>query len=143
MVALWVALGGAVSRLCRVGWFVISIAALSGGPAFADDEFAASLKLRGGYDTNPEFSTYSGVGGSAFIGTDTALAAARKEDNYSLGVAVEANTTNYANRLVTPALGGKVILRGTVGNDDLNLSSTSTIANVSTYNLRPVVHMLI
>ncbi len=49
---------------------------------------------------------------------------------------MEANTTNYANRLVTPALGGKVILRGTVGNDDLNLSSTSTIANVSTYNLR-------
>lgn len=136
MVAMWVALGGAVSRVCRVGWFVISIAALGGGPAFADDEFAASLKLRGGYDTNPEFSTYSGVGGSAFIGTDTALAAARKEEGYSVGVAVEANTTNYANRLVTPALGGKVILRGMVGNDDLNLTSTSTVANVSTYNLR-------
>lgn len=126
--------------MSRVSWNVLSVmliaAVLRCGPAVAEDQFAASLKLRGGYDTNPEFSTYSGVGGSAFIGTDTALAAARKEEGYSIGIAAEANTTNYANRLVTPALGAKVVLRGMVGNDDANLSSTSTIANVSTYNLR-------
>lgn len=115
---------------------VLLVGMLRTSSAVATDDFIATLKLRGGYDTNPEFSTYSGVGGSAFIGTDTALAAAHKDEGYSVGVAAEASTTNYANRLVTPALSGKVILRGMVGDDNLNLSSTTTIADTSTYNLR-------
>jgi hypothetical protein len=132
-----VVVGVDVSRWRRVVWSLISIAVgLRCLPAFAEDDFAASLKLRGGYDTNPEFSTYSGIGGSAFIGTDVALAAATKQEGYSLGVAAESSTTNYANRLVTPALGGKVILRGTVGDDNASLSSTTTIADTNSYNLR-------
>jgi hypothetical protein len=105
-------------------------------PAMAEDEFAASLRLRGGYDTNPQFSNGNGIGGSAFIGTDTALAAATKEQNFSLGVAAEAGTTQYVNPLALPTLTGKVVLRGMLGDDQANLSGVTTIADVNSYNLR-------
>lgn len=105
-------------------------------PARAADEFAASLRLRGGYDSNPQFSTGSGIGGSAFIGTDASMAAAHKDRDTSLGIAAEASQTQYANPQATPALSGKVIIRGMLGGDDLNVSSVTTIFDVSTYNLR-------
>ncbi len=99
-------------------------------------DFAASFLLRGGYDTNPEFSSGNGIGGSAFIGTETALVAGSKFDNATLGVAAEAGTVHYANPQATPTERGKVILRGSLGDDRLKLSSTTTIADVSSYNLR-------
>lgn len=104
--------------------------------ARAEDAFVASVRLRGGFDTNPQFSNGSGVGGSAFIGTDTALVAGTKEKDYSYGVAAEASTTQYANPRVLPALSGKVVLRGTYGNESANIASTTTIADINTYNLR-------
>ncbi len=106
------------------------------GAAHAEDDFIASLRLRGGYDTNPQFSTGTGIGGSAFIGTDAAIAAGTKEKDYSYGVAAEASTTQYANPLAVPALSGKVILRGTYGGDAANISAVTTIADTNTYNLR-------
>ncbi len=121
-----------------VGIFVLtaSVCPALVRPAAAEDEFAASLRLRGGYDTNPQFSNASGIGGSAFIGTDTALAAATKEQGYSFGIAAEAGTTQYANPLATPTLNGKVILRGMLGDDEANISGVTTIADVNSYNLR-------
>jgi hypothetical protein len=104
--------------------------------AAAEDDFAASLRLRGGFDSNPLFSNGTAVGGSAFLGTDAALAAARKESNYSLGVAAEASDTQYANPNVVPSLSGKVVLRGMLGDDNASISSTTTIADVNNYNLR-------
>lgn len=106
------------------------------GAACAEDDFIASLRLRGGFDTNPVFSNGGGIGGSAFIGTDTALVAGTKEKDYSYGVAAEASTTQYANPLALPALTGKVVLRGTYGGDDANIAATTTIADTNTYNLR-------
>lgn len=102
----------------------------------AEDDFIASLRLRGGYDTNPQFSTGTGIGGSAFLGTDMALAAGTKEKDYSYGVAAEASTTQYGNPLAIPSLSGKVILRGTYGGEAANIASTTTIADTNTYNLR-------
>jgi hypothetical protein len=109
--------------------------AFIGSAAAAEDDFTASFRLRGGFDSNPQFSAGPGHG-SAFIATDTALAAGTKADGYTLGVAAEANTTHYAQPLLTPSLGGKVILRGSLGDDDLKLDSTTTISDTSTYNLR-------
>jgi hypothetical protein len=109
--------------------------AFIGSAAAADDDFTASFRLRGGFDSNPQFSAGPG-NGSAFIATDTALAAGTKTDGYTLGVAAEANTTHYAQPLLTPSLGGKVILRGSLGDDDLRLDSATTISDTSTYNLR-------
>lgn len=78
--------------------------------ACAEDDFTASLRLRGGFDSNPLFSLGQ-AGGSAFVAADTALAAGTKADGYTLGVAAEANAMHYAQPQVTPARGGKVILR--------------------------------
>lgn len=109
---------------------------LAASTVHAEDDFVASVRLRGGFDTNPVFSNGGGIGGSAFIGTDTALVAGTKEKDYSYGVAAEASTTQYANPLALPALTGKVVLRGTYGGDDANIAATTTIADTNTYNLR-------
>lgn len=122
-------------QLSKIGG-VAGILCLAASAAQAEDDFAASFRLRGGFDSNPQFSNGSGVGGSAFIGTDTALIAGTKEEGYSYGVAAEASTTQYANPLVLPALTGKVVLRGTYGDDTANIASTTTIADTNTYNLR-------
>ena len=103
--------------------------------ASAEESFAASMRLRGGYDSNPEFSI-GGIGGSAFISTDTALIAGQTGDKYTLGFVGEASSTHYANPQATPALAGKAILRGSIGDDQASLSSTTTLADVRTYNLR-------
>jgi hypothetical protein len=116
-------------------FWLASCIGLVGSAAAADDDFTASFRLRGGFDSNPQFSA-GHVSGSAFIATDTVLAAGTKADGYTLGVAAEANTTHYAQPLLTPSLGGKVILRGSLGDDDFKLDSTTTIADISTYNLR-------
>jgi hypothetical protein len=108
---------------------------LIGSHASAEDDFTASFRLRGGFDSNPQFSSGQGSG-SAFVAADTALAAGTKADGYTLGVAAEAGTVHYAQPLLTPSRDGKVILRGSIGDDDLKLDSTSTIADTSTYNLR-------
>src|SRR3569623_288638 len=105
-------------------------------PAWAEDEFAASLRLRGGFDSNPQFSTGNGSGGSAFIGTDASMVAAHKDGDTSLGVAAEASQTQYANPQATPALSGKIIIRGMLGGDALNISTVTTIKDKSTYNQR-------
>jgi len=105
-------------------------------PAWAGDEFAASLRLRGGFDSNPQFSTGNGIGGSAFIGTDASMAAAHKDGDTSLGIVAEASQTQYANPQATPVLSGKIVIRGMLGGDDLNISSVTTVADTSSYNLR-------
>lgn len=106
--------------------------------AHAEDEFLGSLRLRGGYDSNPQLTSGGAPIGSAFIATDIALAAAGKDDKdkTSWGVAAEASATRYAAPELVPALTGKVILRGSMGDDAFRLSSTTTIADVNTYNLR-------
>ncbi len=109
---------------------------LAASAVHAEDDFIASLRLRGGFDTNPVFANGGGIGGSAFIGTDTALISGTKEKDYSYGVAAEASTTQYANPLALPALTRKVVLRGTYGGDDANIAATTTIADTNTYNLR-------
>lgn len=119
-------------------WCVVMLGCFSSGitAARAEDDFVASLRLRGGYDTNPQFSSGHGIGGSAFIGTDTALVAGTKEEGYSYGVAAEASTTQYANPLAVPTLSGKVILRGSYGDESANISAATTIADTNSYNLR-------
>lgn len=105
--------------------------------AIAGDEFAATFRLRGGFDSNPEFSTGGNrVGGSAFISTTTALAAGTTKDTTTLGIAAEAGTTHYANPDATPALSGKVILRGSFGEESFRIHTTTTIAASDSYNLR-------
>lgn len=105
-------------------------------PARAGDDFLASLRLRGGYDSNPQFATGLGIGGSTFLAADTALAAGGQIGAIKLAVAAEGSAVHYGNPLMTPSLTGKVLLRGSVGDDAFRASATTELRDVSTYNLR-------
>lgn len=120
-----------VLRVC----ISVCIFAVLGGAAVAEDDFVASLRLRGGFDSNPQL-TSGWAGESGFVGTDIALAAGSKGEGYSYGVVGEASTTQYSNPYVVPALTGKVVLRGQLGDDNANITSVTTIADSNTYNLR-------
>ncbi|WP_295845700.1 outer membrane beta-barrel protein [Tardiphaga sp.] len=109
---------------------------LLGAPARAEDEFLASLRLRGGYDSNVQFSSGHNPVGSAFIATDAALAAGAKDGDSSWAITADGSTTRYANQLLVSATTGKVLLRGSMGDDELRISSVSSIVDISTYNLR-------
>jgi hypothetical protein len=116
---------------------IFCLAVLSSQSAKADEDFAASFRLRGGFDSNPVFGVVQGLRGSAFIGTSAALAGGTKTDAYSAGVVVEADSVHYAQPLYTPTLSGKVTLRGAIGEDDgANLKATTSIADTNSYNLR-------
>ncbi len=114
----------------------VGVVLLCHGAAMAEDEFVASVRLRGGFDSNPQFLPGQNPGRTGFIGTDTALAAGTKRDGYSLGIAAEAGTTQYANPDMVPALSGKVVLHGLLGGDDASIASTTTIGDTNSYNLR-------
>ena len=112
------------------------IVLLCHGAAMAEDEFVASARLRGGIDSNPQFLPGRYAEPTGFTGTDTALAAGTKHDGYTLGVAAEAGTTQYTHPGMVPALSGKVVLRGLLGDDIASIASTTTIGDTSSYNLR-------
>lgn len=98
------------------------------------------MRLRGGYDSNPLFSTGGGVStgnvGSAFIGTEVGLVAAGKEGDIAWNATAEANATRYIQPGIDPALIGKLGLRGIMGDDDFRVISTTSFADISTYNTR-------
>lgn len=102
----------------------------------AESDFAASLRLRGGFDTNPVFANGAGVPGSAFIATDTALAGGMKTDAYTIGATVEADTVHYAEPLYAPTVHEKLVLRGTTDIAGVALRSESVIDDTDSYNLR-------
>lgn len=108
------------------------------GPAtaLAEDAFVASLRLRGGYDSNPVFATGGGIGGSAFVSAETALAAGGEIDSLRVAVAAEGATTRYANPAMAAARTGKVLLRGSLGDDGFRVDATTTFSDADTYNLR-------
>jgi len=106
--------------------------------ARAEDELFASMRLRGGYDSNPLFSTGGGRGsgsiGSAFIGTEVGLIAAGKQDDITWNATAEANSTRYIAPGIDPALVLKLGLRGIMGDDDFRVISTTSFSEIDTYN---------
>jgi hypothetical protein len=109
---------------------------LAPAAAPAEEAFVASLRLRGGYDTNPVFSTGGGIGGSAFVAAETALAAGGAIGDVRVAVAAEGATTHYANPAMAAARTGKVLLRGTLGDEAFRVDITTTFSDADTYNLR-------
>jgi hypothetical protein len=108
--------------------------------ARAEDELIASMRLRGGYDSNPLFSTGGGTStgniGSAFISTEIGLIAAGKQDDITWNATAEANATRYITPGIDPALVGKIGLRGIMGDDDFRVIATTSFADISTYNTK-------
>lgn len=101
----------------------------------AEDDLVGSLRLRGGYDSNPQFSNGS-MTPSGFISTEAALAAAGKQDDITWSATAEASATRYIKPGLEPALIGKLGLRGIMGDDDLRLIATTSFTDISTYNQR-------
>ncbi len=86
------------------GLKAILIAALALGNAIdagAEEEFLASVRLRGGYDSSPKLQL-GGAGGSAFIGTDAAFVSAKSNGQYVAGLVGEATYTHFRNEEVEP-----------------------------------------
>src|SRR6218665_1297334 len=80
--------------------------------ARAEEELLGSIRLRGGYDSNPLFSTNGGTSsghiGSAFVSTEVGLIAAGKQDDITWNATAEANATRYTTPGIEPALVGKI-----------------------------------
>lgn len=108
--------------------------------ARAEDELIASMRLRGGYDSNPLFSTGGGIStgniGSGFVSTEVGLIAAGKHDDITWNATADANATRYITPGIDPALVGKIGLRGIMGDDDFRVISTTNFADISTYNTK-------
>lgn len=128
--------------MLRIIVFVVVIGSYLLGAAAraADDELIASMRLRGGYDSNPLFSTGGGRGtgsvGSAFIGTEVGLIAAGKQDDITWNATAEANATRYIAPGIDPALVAKLGLRGIMGDDDFKVISTTSFSEINTYNTK-------
>ncbi|OYU88376.1 MAG: hypothetical protein CFE29_18875 [Bradyrhizobiaceae bacterium PARB1] len=127
--------------MLRIIVFIIVVGSyLLGAPARAEDELIASMRLRGGYDSNPLFSTGGGRGtgsiGSAFIGTEVGLIAAGKQDDITWNATAEANATRYIAPGIDPALVAKLGLRGIMGDDDFRVISTTSFSEIDTYNTK-------
>ncbi|MGB3271720.1 MAG: outer membrane beta-barrel protein [Xanthobacteraceae bacterium] len=115
---------------------MVMVGCFSPVAALAQDAFVASLRLRGGTDSNPVFATGGGVGGSVFVGAETALAAGGAIGDLRVAVAAEGATMRYANPAMPTARTGKVLLRGTLGDEALRADITTTFSDADTYTLR-------
>jgi hypothetical protein len=124
-------------RMLRIKVFIGVVGIyLLGGPAVAEDAFLGSVRLRGGYDSNPQFSSGERPIGSAFLATDVALIAGGKGEVGTWGITAEGSTTRYANPQLVPSTNGKVMLKGTMGDDELRVTSITTLTDFNSYNLR-------
>ncbi len=90
------------SFLRRAGFFLTFAAALAAADVAAEEEeFLASLRLRGGYDSRPTLSL-GGAGGSAFAGIDGAFISARSNADHIAGLTGEITYVRFANAEVEP-----------------------------------------
>jgi len=116
-------------------WLCVASVLLFAVPANAADEFAASFRLRGGYDSNSLLAP-SGKG-SALIAWEAGLAYGREQAGWIAGVTAEASLTRYQKQEFEPVQNYRLRLR--VANDSLHgvsLDATTTLAHVSGYYTR-------
>lgn len=66
-----------------------------------EEEFLASVRLRGGYDTNPTLNP-GGAGASAFAGIDAAFVSGKGNDRFIAGLVGEATVTQFRDEEIAP-----------------------------------------
>lgn len=116
----------------RVSLFLLALSVL---PAAAESVFVSSVRLRGGYDSNP-LLTPDGKS-AAFTTLEGAFAAGRKEDGWTTGVTGEFSVTKFSESEFRTFQNNRFRLR--LSNDniaDVSLDSTTMFANASTYDTR-------
>ena len=104
--------------------------------ALAEETFLASVRLRGGFDTNPTLQPAGAS--SAFVGLDAAFAAGREANGILYGVVGDASTTRYLSAAVVPVERGNIVatIASKPGLDELGWRSTTTASSLSTYDTR-------
>ncbi len=104
-------------------------------PAEAADEFAASFRLRGGYDSNPLLAP--GGKGSALIAWDAGFAYGRATGAWIAGATGEASLTRYQKQEFEPAQNYRLRLRlANTSGSDISLDATTTLVHASNYDTR-------
>jgi hypothetical protein len=117
-------------------WVGFLFLAFSVAPALAAEEFVASLRLRGGYDSNPLLTP--GGKGAAFTTLDAAFAGGRKNDSgWISGVTGEFSVTKFSEPEFTAFQNHRFRLRLSNENvEDFSVDSTATFAAAKTYDTR-------
>jgi len=117
------------------GWLCIFCSLLCAVPAFAAEEFAASFRLRGGYDSNPLLAP--GGKGSALIAWEAGFAYGRDLGEWIAGATGEASLTRYQSQEFEPVQSYRLRLRlANRERGDVALDATTTFAHSSNYDTR-------
>jgi hypothetical protein len=104
-------------------------------PANAAEEFAASFRLRGGYDSNPLLAP--GGKGSALIAWEAGFAYGRDHGEWITGATGEASLTRYQSQEFEPVQSYRLRLRLANRNrSDIAIDATTTLAQASNYDTR-------
>ena len=104
-------------------------------PANAAEEFAASFRLRGGYDSNPLLAP--GGKGSALIAWEAGVAYGRDHGDWITGATGEASLTRYQKQEFEPVQSYRLRLRLVNKNrSDIAIDATTTLARASNYDMR-------
>jgi hypothetical protein len=104
-------------------------------PANAADEFAASFRLRGGYDSNPLLAPRGK--GSPLIAWEAAAAYGRDHGEWITGVTGEASLTRYRDEGFEPVQAYRLRLRlANKSQNDVSVDATTTLAHASNYDTK-------
>lgn len=103
-------------------------------PGKAEDEFLASLRLRGGHDSNP--TLVRPARGAPLTGVDAVALIARETDRFTLSLSGEGTHTRYRNEAIAPAQGYRLRSNIESKGHAVSLRSAATAGYLSNYETR-------
>lgn len=116
-------------------WFCVFCFVFGVLPASAAEEFAASFRLRGGYDSNP-LLTPNGKG-SALAAWEAAAVYGRDDGEWITGATGEAALTRYRERDFEPIQNYRLRLRlANKNQNDISFDATTTLVHFSNYDTK-------
>lgn len=116
-------------------WFCVLLVAASLTSVTAEEVFVSSMRLRGGYDSNPLLAPNGK--GAAFATLEGAFAAGRQQDGWVTGVTGEFSATKFSEAEFRAFQNHRFRLRLSNENfGNLALDSTMLFATASTYDTR-------
>jgi hypothetical protein len=108
---------------------------LTAWPSSAGEEFAATFRLRGGYDTNPLLAPQGQ--GSALIAWDAAAAYGKDNGEWIAGATGEASMVRYREEAFDPLQSYRLRLRlANKGESGISFDATATLAHFSSYDTK-------
>ncbi len=113
----------------------LAVLVLLAGGARAEDEILGSLQLRGGYDSNPDFSF--AARGTALAGINAVVVAGRSTENYVAAVTGEASYTRYRETVDAPLARYRAAFDlANKDESEFSLKSTASVTSFENYNTK-------